>query len=65
MLKKKKHYFRFRWFISLFLGAFNVFYVKFGSCYSSILIRSYFRIYFLVGKHFFNIIDINKNSNFV
>ena len=43
----KKHYFRFRLFISLFLGAFNAFQIKFGSYYSQILIRNYFRIYFL------------------
>ena len=32
-LYKKKRYFRFRWFISLFLGVFNVFKVKFGFYY--------------------------------
>ena len=41
-------YFRFRAFIFLFLGTFNTFYVKFGSCYGQILIRSYFKIYYII-----------------
>ena len=41
-------YFRFRRFISLFLGAFNVFQINFDSCYGQVSIRSYFRLYFFV-----------------
>ena len=40
-------YFRFREFISLFLSVFNAFQVKFSSYYKQVLIRTYFKIYFL------------------
>ena len=40
-------YFRFREFISLFLSVFNAFQVKFSSYYNQVLIRTYFKIYFL------------------
>ena len=70
------HYFRFMTFISLFLGVFNAFQVKFGPCYDQVLIKSYFRIYFLVGQVYrafkqtsksinvFSIIEITKNLDF-
>ena len=53
-------YFRIMVFISLFEGAFNAFQVKVGSYYGQTLIRSYFRIYFHVCKHFFFLATIQS-----
>ena len=72
-------YFRFRAIISLFLGAFDDFQVKFGFCYGQVSIMSYFRIFFffclssftqplnrpLSLYTFFNNYSINKNQTFV
>ena len=46
-------YFRFRAIISLFLGAFDDFQVKFGFCYGQVSIMSYFRIFFFFSVKFY------------